>query len=103
MEWSNSQKVGEIMLKWLRKKFDDWNYSCPYCGCKEIESIAKDYIEHMVCEEQEVCTNCGKEVRYWAYGSCMYPSCRTEEIQLMLRHYVWKVKQIFHNDRDFFD
>ena len=42
---------------------------CGYCGCKEFKSTHEDYIEHMLCEYNEVCIKCGEIAGFWGYGS----------------------------------
>ena len=81
----------ERIYFYLKNKFYDWNYACS-CGCNDFDEIVKDRIDYMVTEYQEVCTKCGREVGYWAYGHYTYPRCRTEEFQYRWYYFKERVK-----------
>ncbi|QYA57464.1 hypothetical protein SARAHDANIELLE_36 [Hafnia phage vB_HpaM_SarahDanielle] len=42
---------------------------CPFCGGKDIQFIATDYINHTISEGYERCNCCRKGIIDWAYGS----------------------------------
>lgn len=66
------------MITWLKRKFNDWNYSCQKCGCTDYNERTVDQIEHIACEIEETCANCGTLLRLWAYGHYQYPNTRME-------------------------
>lgn len=39
------------------------------CGCPFFHTETKDTINHIVCEQEWFCLNCGRPVAYWAYGA----------------------------------
>lgn len=43
--------------------------TCLSCGHDKISSRVTNTINHITCEEEYVCDNCGKVQGYWAYGS----------------------------------
>lgn len=55
------------------------NIPCFKCGCTETDSITKDTINHIACEVEIVCHECGNQVNYWAYGAYMEP-CTLKEL-----------------------
>lgn len=41
---------------------------CKKCGCTELEYVIKNTEQGHIAEEEIICTNCGNEVAYYAYG-----------------------------------
>lgn len=76
---------------YLKRKFYNWNNACPKCGCVDYDTITTDSLDYLVTEFKEVCTKCGQEVGYWAYGHYTYPRTKTEELRFMLSYYKSKI------------
>ena len=83
------------IFKQLFNKQNDYSY-CPYCKSKDIEGDNYDYIEHIICEYDLVCKNCGKVINSYAYGHMMYPETKIGYIK-----YLWLYDGKPHNIKDF--
>jgi len=42
---------------------------CEWCGCEQFKQHVVDRVEHIECEIEYLCEDCGKVVNYWFYGS----------------------------------
>lgn len=73
------------MLQRLKNYFKELNMKhCSACGCKETTSEVTDKVENIVCEEKVSCSQCGRQVNYWAYGFYEKPTTYTGELSLWI-------------------
>ena len=75
--WKNKKikkpKNFEQYIEWLiQKGYMDSKtghpLKCEYCGCNHHYYENTDYIEHILCEYDCICTSCGRVIGHWAYG-----------------------------------
>lgn len=70
------KKFKFMIMRLFRYFLMDFYYSkhgdpikCQYCGSKRFGCLNTEFIEGIVCEKYYICSDCGKYVAFWAYGS----------------------------------
>lgn len=77
---------------------------CAACGDRRTTRANEQYLEHILCEYEEVCLGCGRVTNYWAYGGYQFPRNRTERVarffnSIKQRYQSWRITRAIAQPR----
>lgn len=89
----------------IRSKLSELNIiPCAACGGRKMTCANEQYLDHILCEHEEVCVGCGRVTNYWAYGAYQFPRTYTERVarffdSIKYRYQAWRITRALAQSR----